>query len=136
LPPGLDSTQGGAKETPDLEMTAIPLPDSNPGETQNLAPIPPPRTGPSDEDRSAEDTPNALGPVYGLQNTPEPTPNQTPLATPPQNAMAATQQAEPNEGSSHLWLWLLEGISGALIIVFGVSAFWMRCRWNRLNRSQ
>ncbi len=137
-PATLGSNQGGSGGTPGLEMTANPLPGSSPGETQNLPPaVPmPPTAGPSNEDRSFEETPNALAPSYGLQNTPAPTPDQTPSATPPQQSIAATQQAQSQEGSSHLWQWLLEGISGALIIVFGASALWMRRRWNRLNRSQ
>ncbi len=39
-----------------------------------------------------------------------------------------------NEGSSHLWLWLLEGIGGGLFVGLGISAFWMRRCWIRTNR--
>jgi hypothetical protein len=60
-----------------------------------------------------------------------------PAATPYGEAAAAPQQAQPAaEGSSHLWLWVLEGAAGGLIIGFGVSAFWMRRRWVEINRSK
>ncbi len=127
-PATLGSNQGGSGGTPGLETTAIPLPQSD--ETQNQATAPPPITGPSDQ--GAESTP----PTLGLQNNNPSSAEQAPSATPPQQPMAVTQQARSQGGSSHLWQWLLEGISGALVIVFGASAFWMRRRWNRLNRSQ
>jgi len=59
-----------------------------------------------------------------------------PAATPYGAAAAAPQQARPvAEGSSHLWLWILEGAAGGLIVGFGASAFWMRRRWVEINRS-
>jgi hypothetical protein len=63
----------------------------------------------------------------------------SPAAT-PFGAAAATskeaQEAQPAaEESSRLWLWILEGAAGGLIIGFGASAFWMRRRWVEVNRS-
>jgi len=56
--------------------------------------------------------------------------------TPYGAAVAAPQQAQPvAEQSSHLWLWIVEGAAGGLVIGFGASAFWMRRRWVQINRS-
>ncbi len=59
-----------------------------------------------------------------------------PVATPYGAAAAAPQQAQPvAEESSHLWLWIVEGAAGGLIVGFGASAFWMRRRWIEIDRS-
>ena len=53
-------------------------------------------------------------------------------------AAAATEQAaQPAEKrSEHIWLWIVEGVAGGLVIGFGVSAFWMRRRWIQIDRDQ
>ena len=59
-----------------------------------------------------------------------------PVATPYDAAAAAPQQAQPvAKDASHLWLWIVEGAAGGLIVGFGASAFWMRRRWIQINRS-
>ena len=59
-----------------------------------------------------------------------------PASTPYGTAAAAPQQAQPvAENASHLWLWVVEGAAGGLIVGFGASAFWMRRRWVQINRS-
>jgi len=58
------------------------------------------------------------------------------VETPSAEVAAAPQQARPvAEDASHLWLWIVEGAAGGLIVGFGASAFWMRRRWVQMNRS-
>jgi anti-sigma factor RsiW len=76
-------------------------------------------------------TPNALSAAL-------PTVSPPGVAT-PAPALGETSafgpQAQPAEKSaSHAWLWVLEGAAGGLFIGFGLSAFWMRRRWVRINR--
>ena len=66
---------------------------------------------------------------FSANTTPSPAP------TPYGAAVAAPQQATPAaEESSHLWLWIVEGAAGGLLIGFGASAFWVRRRWVQVNR--
>jgi len=59
-----------------------------------------------------------------------------PVATPYGAAATAPQQAQPvAKDASHMWLWIVEGAAGGLVIGFGASAFWMRRRWVQINRS-
>lgn len=59
-----------------------------------------------------------------------------PVATPYGAAATAPQQAQPvAKDASHMWLWIVEGAAGGLVIGFGASAFWMRRRWVQMNRS-
>lgn len=88
-------------------------------EQENVAPgvAPPLPTVIAPEDRLAADAPDAVETPYGA-------------------TAAAPQQARPvAEDASHLWLWIVEGAAGGLIVGFGVSAFWMRRRWVQINRS-
>jgi Putative zinc-finger len=67
-------------------------------------------------------------------------PANPPAATvsPSGEAAAATEQAaQPAEKrSEHIWLWIVEGAAGGLVIGFGSSAFWMRRRWIQIDRDQ
>jgi len=57
-------------------------------------------------------------------------------AAPDGEGTTDAQQAQPaDEENQHLWLWVVEGAAGGLIIGFGASAFWMRRRWVQINRS-
>jgi hypothetical protein len=96
--------------------------DAKSNETQRdsaepgVAPSPPILLAPEASD-SVQATPPAESTPYGA------------AATAPEEATS------DEEGSSHLWMWILEGAAGGLIIGLGVSAFWMRRRWIRTNRS-
>lgn len=62
-------------------------------------------------------------------------PSGTPVAALPSYQGAAAPQ-EPQSAAkegSHLWLWILEGAAGGLIVGFGVSAFWVRRRWIQID---
>ena len=57
-------------------------------------------------------------------------------ASPTGEGTTTAQGARPSsEENSHVWLWAVEGAAAGLIIGFGVSAFWMRRRWVRIDRS-
>jgi len=95
------------------------------GGNENLAPgVAPPLPS------AASDDSKAL-----LGDAAEPTPA---YAAPSPSGGGATkaQQAQPdNEETQHVWLWVVEGAAGGLVIGFGASAFWMRRRWVQINRS-
>jgi hypothetical protein len=57
------------------------------------------------------------------------------MVSPGEATAATAQEAQPAEkGSQHIWLWIVEGAAGGLVIGFGASAFWTRRRLNRINR--
>ena len=57
-------------------------------------------------------------------------------ASPTGEGTTTAQRAQPgSEENSHVWLWAIEGAAAGLIVGFGVSAFWMRRRWARIDRS-
>jgi anti-sigma factor RsiW len=59
-----------------------------------------------------------------------------PEAAPPDALPLQSQQAQPvAKDASHMWLWIIEGAAGGLVVGFGASAFWMRRRWVQINRS-
>jgi len=96
-----------------------------------VPPVPPSGTAVPGEVIAPPATPNALSAAL-------PTVSPPGVASPVPSlgeASAQVPQAQPAEKSaSHAWLWALEGAAGGLFIGFGISAFWMRRRWIRINR--
>jgi hypothetical protein len=95
---------------------------------QPLTPLTPPAPSFAPENSGTVQEPGAAA-------APTPTPANT-LALPSGEGETTAQQAQPiSEESSHLWLWVVEGAAGGLVVGFGASAFWMRRRWAGINRS-
>ena len=95
-------------------------------DSDNLAPqsLTPPAPGFAPENNGTTLEPGAAA---------APTPANT-LALPSGEGKTTAQQAQPiSKESSHLWLWIVEGAAGGLVVGFGASAFWMRRRWVRIR---
>jgi Putative zinc-finger len=119
--PGLPPTAGATLSDGQNYGYLTPPPEPlNPGEGSGLVPPATPLPGLDLSNPSAQATPPANSAMPLL----------------PGASQLKSAQAQPVEkGSSHVWLWIVEGAMGGLVVGFGASAFWMRRRWNQVNRS-
>ncbi len=129
-PTGGQSGTGTASSGQLVPPPAVPL-ENQPG-TAATASAPTDKNALSTENPGAAATANALSEKDML---PSASPRAGAAAPSSEGAPAGQQEAQPAEKSaSHAWLWALEGAAGGLFIGFGLSAFWMRRRWIRINR--
>ena len=131
---GVFSRQSGHADESTGGEAAVRVPAAATSSDQNLQAAPLTKsTQPETEGAPGEapSPPNLMGPAASDSVRATPPAASTPLGV---TAAEVPATANETETSSHLWLWILEGAAGGLIVGLGLSAFWMRRRWVEIDR--